>query len=226
MRWLVGVLIVALLVAGGYTSWRWRQAEAAKHELRIQIANDSAARDTTVLEIRADADSQIAVARRVAFQTEVELREAFQDTVERVAHAAARIRIERDSLQVELEGERAEKDTAGTVTAKGRLDARDSLGIAVSATVAIPRDLLKPIWSWRLWRDPIPLELALSCEEDLAVAQLAGPPWARLAIDSVAQDPDICLPAPDLGWNPFRFELPSLPWAIVLVAIGYGVAKL
>ena len=96
----------------------------------------------------------------------------------------------------------------------------------MSARVKIPRDLLKPRWDWRLYREPIPLELALSCQGDLAVAQLAGPAWAMLAIDSVSQAPDICIPPANLRWDPFRIEVPSLPVTLLVVLAGYAVGRL
>jgi hypothetical protein len=214
------VTISGLILSGVYVSSRWRAAASEMRELRITLANDSAAADASKLEIKREGDSALAVARRVAFQAEVGLREAFRDSVERIAHAAAQFRIEADSLRTTLKGERAERDSAGTITVTGAIDATDSLGVVVGARVTIPADLARPLWDWRIRRASIALALALSCEQDLAVAQLAGPPWARLVIDSVVQEPELCIPQPDLGWDPFRLEVPSLPVIILLFGLG------
>ena len=219
---ILAVAVVVALIAGGVVSWQLWASQNALREQRIETANARAAADTSKLRIRAEGDTAVAVAERLAFQTEVSLREAFRDSVERMALATARVRLEADSLRRVAEGAAAIVDSAGNLTAAGRLDARDSLGLEVDAEVVIPADRsLLPVWTWKVWRQTIDLELALSCEGDLAVAQLAGPSWLPLAIDSVAQRPELCIPPVRLGWNPFSMRIPSLPWAVVLVTVGY-----
>lgn len=219
---ILAIVAILAILAGSFMSWRlWAMQNELRNQ-RIETANARASADSSKLAIKAEGDTAVAVAERLAFQTEVRLREAFRDSVERMAQATARIRIEADSLRRVVEGAAATEDSVGNLTTTGRLDARDSLGIQVEAKVTIPADrTIKPVWTWRVWRGPIALELALSCQGDQAVAQLAGPPWLPLAIDSVAQRPELCIPPVRLRWNPFSLRIPSLPWAVGLGIAGY-----
>ena len=219
---ILAVVVALMVIAGAITGWKLWAAQNALRDQKIETANARAAADESRLMIRAEGDTAVAVAERLAFQTEVRLREAFRDSVERMALATARVRLEADSLRQVVEGTAAVRDSTGNLTAFATLDARDSLGIEVEAEVTIPADLtIPPTWTWRIWRAQIDLELALSCEGNLAVAQLAGPRWLPLAIDSVAQRPEFCIPQVQSRWNPFSVSMPSLPVAAALVIGGY-----
>lgn len=218
-RLLIGALLavaLALAAVAAWQTWQLRRLEAAQRQQRIDNANALAAADVSVLTVRAEGDSQVAVAKRLAFQTELELREAFQDTVKRLLQATARLRVAADSLALEVRIARATRDTAGVITAADTVDLRDSLGVAAAATVRIG-PTLEAAWVWTVWRETIWLDLALECEGSLAVAQLAGPAWAELRIDSVAQREEFCNPVPRRAWTPFRIELPSVTEAAIAI---------
>ena len=223
---LITTIVVALLGIG--TAWAW--ALSMGRELRdkeVAYANSLAARDTAIVRIIAAAgDSQVAVTRRLAYQGEVDLqmaREAFDteinDSVEVWATSLAQFRIRGDSLERELIGRDAEVDTAGTITVVGELDAMDSLGMSVSASVEIPPTLVSPLWRWNVARAPLTLSVGLRCEGTLAVAYVTGPPWATIAVDSVVQDATICNPIPS-GWRPFEIRMPSVPALVTLLTAG------
>ena len=229
-RLLIGALLAVALALGAAAAWQtWQlgRLEAEQRQERIDNANALAAKDSSVLTVRAEGDSLVAVAERLSFQTEVELREAFRDTVDRLALATARLQIAADSLALEVRIARATRDTAGVITATDTIDVRDSLGIAAAATVRIG-PTLEAAWIWTLWREPIWLDLALECEGSLAVAQLAGPAGLEIRIDSVAQRPEFCNPVPRRHWSPFRIGLPSVTeaavaigaWELLRLAIG------
>jgi hypothetical protein len=79
-------------------------------------------------------------------------------------------------------------------------------------------------WLWQVRRAPIVLDLALSCRGDLAVANVAGPGFASIAIDSVVQRADVCItPTPVPTYNPFGIRIPSVPVGILLVLAGVCV---
>ncbi len=220
---LVALLVVGLIAISVVMTLRLHASERENHAFKIQHANDSAALDSTVRVIRQDGDNQLAIARRLAFQTAVEVREVFQDSIKRIGTAMAQIRIERDSLHLVV-ADTAIRDSLGTLIVADSVDRMDSLGVAVATTVRIQTDLAAT-WDYRIYRAALPLEVLLTCEGDLAVAQVAGPVWAVVVIDSVAQDPDICIPAPQFQWKPLSLSPPSMPWAIVLLAVGVIVGR-
>lgn len=220
----VGVVLLTTIAAGLWQARRARALERELRDVRINSANSLAAKDRSIREIRAVAGESLAVAQRLAFQTEVKLR-LVEDSLEELGKVSARFRLEADSLRAVNVGIEAQRDSVGTITAEGRLDATDSLGVDVQARVEIPPDLLLPAWSWRIRRAAIPLELSLSCRQNLAVARLAGPPWAPVKIDSIAQDPKLCNPIPVGRWEPFRIEVPSLPVAVALTGLGMWIQQ-
>ena len=219
------VVIAAIAIAiGGTLMW----AQSMRRALRDQDvvhANALAAKDVETVRLVTVRDSQVAVTRRLAYQGAVELRAAraayadLQDTVDVMGVSLAQLKIRGDSLEVVIAGHDAEVDTLGTITAEGELDARDSLGVSVRASVEIPPTLESPIWRWSVAREPLSLSLGLQCEGTLAAAYVTGPAWASLVLDSVVQRDEICNPIPS-SWRPFEIKVPSIPVIIVTLLAG------
>ncbi len=220
---LVALMVVGLIAISVVMTLRLQAAQNDIRDFKIQHANDLAALDSTVRVIRVDGDSQLAVARRLAFQTAVEVRGVFQDSIKRIGTAMAKIVIERDSLHL-IVADTAIRDSLGTLIVADSVDQMDSLGVAVATTVRIDTSLAAT-WDYRIYRAALPLEVLLTCEGDMAVAQVAGPVWAAVVIDSVAQDPDICIPAPQFQWKPLSLSPPSMPWAIGLLVLGVVLGR-
>ncbi len=229
---IVATIIVAFVAVGSALAW----AQSMRHQLRnkeVAHANALAAKDTAIVKIiRTAGDSQVAVTRRLAYQGEVDLRAAraafdaeINDSVETWATSLTQLRIRGDSLEQVIEGLDAEVDTVGTITVVGNLDATDSLGISVEASVEIPSTLISPLWRWNVSRVPLPLSVGIQCEGARAVAYVTGPPWASIAMDSVVQDDELCNPLPS-GWRPFELKMPSVPVAAGLVVGGMFLESL
>jgi len=224
----IAVSVIACLLAVG--TWVWAQSLRSElRDERVAFANQLAAKDQEITRLAVLSDSQVAVTRRLAFQLEegkINLRAArtaygdMLDSVEVLGVALAEFQIWGDSLEAVLVGKDATIDSMGTVRAEGHLDARDSLGLEVGAEVTIPRSLEAPTWTWSVAREPLSLSLGLQCEGPMAAAYITGPPWASIAIDSVAQQAGICNPLPP-RWQPFELKLPSIPVTGALLVIGY-----
>lgn len=223
-RALTTVLLVALglaLAGAGFQTWRLRSTLEELRDTRIESANNLAAADSSRLELRREGDSLVAVATRLAFQLEgeVELRAAFEDSLERVGKVAAELAVAADSLEA-LTETLASRDTLGAITVADTLNALDSLGVRADATVRVEPDL-RAFWTWHIFRAAIPLELGLSCVGDQAVAQLAGPAWAPLQLGRVEQVAELCIPPIRHGYSPFAIELPSVPVALAIFLAGF-----
>ena len=226
MKWAVGVLVVVLLGLGAWQRYQRGALAAQIDAMRLTHANALAARDTTVTRLVIDLDTgaDVRIAERLAFQSDTialhRLLRSSRANVRRLGTAVARFTATAESLEVELAGAEAERDTAGTITAAGALRATDSIGVDVEADVTIAPDF-STVWRWRVVRAQIPLELTLACEGDRAITSIIGPPWAGIAIDSVVQRADICIiPTPVPTFNPFGFRLPSVPMAVLIFAGG------
>lgn len=212
----IGILLIAGIATGMYGNSKARRFAGVLDSLRLQRANDIALRDSTITRLAFDVvrAESVAVAERVAFQDQVEITDVFRDSLNRVAVSAGQLRIRGDSLEREVES-LAERDVSGAITTRGEID---TIGVDIHATVTVHPDL-RAIWLWNVKREPIPLDFLFSCTGDLARFQISGPAWADIAIDSVVQDPTICItPTQVRSWNPFRIQVPSLP-----VIIGLGV---
>ncbi len=218
----IAAIVIALIAVVG--AWAWGQSMRRQlRDTEVAHANALAAKDTAIVRLTALGDSQVAVTRRLAFQAEVDLEVAeaafgdeMDDSLEVWATSLAQFRIRGDSLERELVGRDAEVDTAGSIVAESKLDAIDSLGVSVAASVEIPPTLISPIWRWSVVRAPASVSVGLRCEGALAAAYLTSPPWLPIAVDSVVQDDAICNPLP-AGWQPFKIEMPSIPVAGGLV---------
>ncbi len=225
MKRILGIL-VTLIVLGVGVAFAARYVNGLRNDRRdadIAAANERAAKDSTVRTIRREADSSVAVATRLAFQGELHLREVFGDSLTTLVTAISKLTIEGDSLRASVEGPAAVEDSAGVRVVQGEFDARKSLGVHVHADVIVPPPPKPVLWMWDVRREPLQLELALTCEGPQAVAQLAGPPWATLTLDSVVQTPDMCNPPVPVIWNPFAFDLPSVPVMGGLLGVGIVV---
>lgn len=220
---LAGALVLALAGAG-FQTYRLNSTLRDLRETRITAANNLAKADSSRLALRLEGDSVVAVAERLAFQLEgeIELRAAFEDSLERVGKVAAELAIKADSLERHTET-LAARDTAGAITVADTFNALDSLGVKADAAVRIEPDL-RAFWTWHIIRAEISLELALSCVGDQAVAQLAGPPWAPLELGRVEQVAELCIPPIRPSFNAFGLRLPSLPVALAIFLAGVVAA--
>lgn len=118
-----------------------------------------------------------------------------------------------------------QRDSTGTVLVTGKLDARDSLGVTITATAEIPPAPARARWLWDVTRAAAQLGIALSCGPNDAIVHVTGPPYLPITVSSVAQDARICraeLPT----WHPFSFRAPSLPWIGALLVAGAALERL
>lgn len=239
LQWGLALVVLVLVSLGAFWTYRAHRLEAQLRAERIASANLLAAKDTTIVAVKRDGDRAVTVARRLAFQERVELAAYFTDSISRltdslevVGKVLARFAILGDSVTV-LQEALARLDALGNIVTADTVDLADSLGVRAAAVVSIPRIVVtlpqgetsSASWTWHVERLPMSLELALHCEGSFAVAQLAGPPWAGLELARVAQDETICNPLPRRSWNPFAVELPSLPFAALLVGGGILVGR-
>lgn len=115
-------------------------------------------------------------------------------------------------------------DSAGTITASGHLDATDSMGVDVHATVAIPPDRATSAWTWRILRPPMGLAFVVGCADTNAILDVTGPPAQAFTITSVQQDAQTCRPSS--GASLFSLRAPSLPWVAALGTAGILLDRL
>lgn len=207
-------VLLAIVIAQGIGIYLGRRA---LWEANVAAANARAQRDRT----RTRYAGELAIAERLAMQLRVEL-----DSVMRrkgqTDHALVRIRIERDSLAARVPVA-VMMPVPDTIQLRATFDARDSLGVYVQTLTTIGGvAVVAPnpaAWSrFNVVREPMQLDVGLSCNGHDALAQVSGPRWATIDLREVRQDPEICNPRP--RWEPFSFEAPSLPWAAGLVGIG------
>lgn len=188
-------------------------------EANVATANAKAKGDST----RTRLVGELAIAERLVIQKQVELDEALQRKGQ-TDQALVRIRLERDSLIARTPVAIVVPVADRPLELRAKFDGRDSLGIYVATLttlegVAVTRP--DPVgWvRWEVVREPLQLDVALSCHGHDAVAQVAGPRWATIDIARVEQRPELCNPRPT--WRPFSFEAPSLPIAGALLAGGW-----
>lgn len=164
------------------------------------------------------------VAHRQAEQLKVALDARTHDK-NALGTALANLAVRFSTLQATTEGTVARDTTTAGFIVQGRLDALDSLGVAVDAHVVasfIPAP--RAVWAWQIERAPLDLTVDFACQRDTAVTHVTGPRWAAVDISKAVQRPDICNPPPTaLGL--FAFKLPSLPVAGLLVVTGYILGR-
>lgn len=215
---IVGLVLLAI-AQGAAAAWHAHQLRRE----RIAAANARAAADTS----RRRVVGNLQLVQRLAYQRTVELAAAVQERG-KVGQATVRLRLEGDSLRAVLTEGRVTTPDTGTVVVAGQLDARDTLGVRVDAVVSVrgvvPGPDLRGFFVWRLERMPATLDVAISCRGPDAVADVVGPPWLPLTIAEATQRAEVCNPPP--GWSPWALEIPSVPVAAGLVALGYVLATL
>jgi hypothetical protein len=188
----------------------------------LATANAKAARDTT----RTHFVGRLAIAERLIVQKQVELDAALRREGQR-AQALVRLTLERDSLVAQVAAVVAIDTSAGVpgVELHAVLDARDSLGVYLSQQTSV-RGVLPIIATptaatrFEVYTEPVALDVAVSCQEHDAIAQVSGPRWAKIDLKRVEAQPEICNPKPP-SWHPFSLRAPSLPWAAGLVGLGF-----
>lgn len=211
-------VLLVIVVAQGVSIYLGRRA---LWEANVATANAKAERDRT----RHRTAGDVMIAERLAMQLRVELAASMRQKGQ-TDHALVRIQVERDSLRRELAGNVIVDTTRQQLVIEAALDARDTMGVFVATRSEVmgvrPASALTPpavVVAWHLEREPLQLDVGLSCRGHDAVAQVGGPRWAPITLREVKQSAAICNPPP--AWRPFAFEVPSLPWAAGLVGLGY-----
>jgi len=179
---IAGVVVLAAL---GYGELERARANGE----RLARTNAEAAADTT----RRWFAGQLQVATRLIVQDQVHLGAALRAAGRPTT--AATITVAPAPIAV---------TTTGTATADTLHGQLDTVGVHVRVTV------VAPAWAWAVRRDPVDLQLGLSCDAGAARATVAGPTWAQLTLTDLHQDPGVC--NPPAHWAPFSFRAPSLPW--------------
>lgn len=216
------VALVLVAIAQGVALYLGRRA---LWEAQVATANAKAEHDRTRVRMAGD----ILVAERLALQVAVQLDAALKRTGQ-TDHALVRVRVERDSLRALVPLLVAiDTGAAPAITLRAKLDARDSLGLYIATTTELrgffPVGPTPNGWTrFEVTREPLQLDVALSCQGPDAVAQVSGPRWATIDLSRVEQRPEICNPRPPV-WRPFTLRVPSLPWAVGLVGLGFVLAR-
>lgn len=228
------VLVAGMVVQSFRVSVLRRQAYAAD----TARTNTEARMTATVQRVVQQGEQAVQVAERRAVQQAVRLGGALETLAglegER-ATAQAQIRILGDSLRRLHQGAVTLRSAAGD-SSRQDLTATDSLeapGVRVRADVTVaglplPAGFQAPAatWSWALQREPITLDLSITCQprERTARVRAQGPPWATIDLPRVEQDPQVCAPPPR-AWAPFRLSVPSLPIAAVLAGGAFYLGR-
>jgi hypothetical protein len=232
-HWLVLGLLAALGIALAVQTVRVGLAQRSAWVADTTARNERARHDVTLRQLLRVDGQLVAVGSRLAEQSDVR-RQLTADT-SRLARA---LRIAQQGeasalVLVQLLGDSLHRVTQGlatapndsTIVATGTLEATDSAGIRVEATVTVTgAAALRPpplpaTWSWQLHRAPIALGVTFECRGRDAAVAIAGPSWAVFEISRAAQSADVCNPPPS-PWRFFTLEPPSLPWATALLAAG------
>lgn len=211
------VAAVILAAAIGLALWsgaQVRKARAAQWTADTARANTLARADTARQSLVMVGDSLRVVSERLVIQQEVNTELAQQlgasegeKGVLATSVAVLRRRLELSEVGIVVQA-------GDTIVAEGELDARDSLGVRVSARVAVANDLAR--WSWDAVREPATLALAVTCDDQQAVVRVSGPPWLDPRMGPATQDPEVCIPRP---------TEPSWPtWRVLTVVGGCALA--
>ena len=135
---------------------------------------------------------------------------------------------------VQILGDSIARLQTGTALVRGDMvQATDSLvvpGVTARATVTIagvqatqPPPLLTR-WAWDVTRAPLELGVLYECQGRDAMVHVAGPPWATVQVGRAVQDAAFCSPKPQ-GWRLLSVRPPSLPWAGLLLGVGYLLGR-
>lgn len=211
------IALGVIAIAQGAALYRGRRALWEAH---VATANAKAERDRT----RVRFAGELAIAERLVVQGRVELTAALRREGQK-DQALVRLRVDSARVRAIVAAAIAAPDSAREITLTSLLDARDSLGVIVGTKTVLRGFGLsgrEPPAAWvhyDIARAPLQLDVALSCQGHDAVAQVGGPRWATLELRDVKQQPEICNPRPP-AWQPFSFQLPSLPWTAGLLLVG------
>lgn len=161
------------------------RAEAQARKERLGRRNAEARADTT----RTIFQDSLAGRTRLVEQLQVESHARLQ-AKNREAMARADLELRFDSLVAVVHAPTTE-DSAGVRSTEFMLD---SVPLHMRALVQVPAPPSPARWDVAAWLDPARLTLELACEKDVARADLVGPPWLKVQLDRIQQDPRICSP--------------------------------
>jgi hypothetical protein len=235
-HWLLLGLLAALGIALAVQTVRVGRAQRSAWAADTTARNERARHDVTRRQLVRVDGQLVAVGSRLAEQSDVR-RQLTADTsrLARALHQAQQGRASAfalatllgDSLHRVTEGLAAAPNDS-TIVATGTLEATDSAGIRVEATVTVTgAAALRPpplpaTWAWRVHRAPIALGVTFECRGRDAAVAIAGPSWAVFEISRAAQSAAVCNPPPS-PWAFFTLRPPSVPWAATLLGIGGAV---
>jgi hypothetical protein len=216
---IVFFVLLAITIAQGLALYLNRRALWKE---RIDAANSKAALDRTRTHIVADG----IVAERLMQQMRVQLSDALRQKGQ-TDQALVRVQLERDKLIAQVPALLAIDTTDGVpgLELHGVFDARDSLGVYIGQRTSV-RGVMSIIpepsalTRFEVYVEPVTLDVAVSCRDHDAVAQVSGPRWARIDLSRVEAKQEICNPKPP-SWRPLSLQAPSLPWAAALVGAGF-----
>lgn len=210
-------LALAIGAAGyiGILRYQLHRAETKARANRLAYLNAEARVDTTRLLFQ----DSLRGSTRLVEQLQVESHARLVEK-NREAKARADMQVSFDSLRViKASGSNLLLDSSDVRVTSWATDSVDPIQVRATARVPVPPAPAE--WDVSVTIEPAFLTLELACEGDRARADVLGPPWLRIRLHQVTQDPAICspppLPADRRGW--IRRHL-----ALALTA-GYGVVR-
>lgn len=202
--WIAAGVLLLVVVIVGLLLYRAREA---KRDLALKLDRAIAEQDTT----RQVGDSWM----RRAVQAEAQVTK-LEDSLKLKPKVVVRTEIQFDTVEVGGSAPVTEVEGARIASWAGLYRAP----VTANVNVVLPPPPNVGTIDLMVVVDPIPIETRVTCSEVRsdttsiysATVLVKGPPWARISIDSTAQDPDVCnkrMIVIDGPWNLLKHAVPT-----------------